>query len=80
MINSVSFLVWNVRGISSRDTQRFLNKLLVDNSIRLLVLIEPMTDVAQLDAICRILHFPYAKSFLEGEIWIFWLDYLSLSF
>ena len=38
-----------------------------------------MSNIAQLDAICQLFHFSYARSFLEGKIWIFWLDILNLS-
>lgn len=80
MINPINLLVWNVRGISRCDTQRYLHKITVNNSVKLLVLIEPLSDVAQLDAICRLFHFSHARSFLEEKIWIFWLDSFALSF
>ena len=57
MINRINMLVWNIRGVSRKDSQRYLNKLCADNFVKLLVLIEPMTDAAQLPLICHMLHF-----------------------
>ena len=76
MISRINILVWNVRGISRKDSQRYLHKLCVDNHIRLLVLIEPMTDASQLPSICRMLHFSKGCSVLEGKMWVLWQDEL----
>ena len=76
MISRINILVWNVRGISRKDSQRYLHKLCVDNHIRLLVLIELMTDASQLLSICRMLHFSKGCSVLEGTMWVLWQDEL----
>ena len=73
MISPLNFLKWHVREISRRDSQCYLFKLCSYHAVRLLVLIEPMTNVAQLDTIQRMLKFSFAQSFLEGKIGCFGL-------
>ena len=79
MISPINMLIWNIRGVSRRDSQQYLRDLCVQNRIRLLVLIEPMTDEAQLDSIRQLFFFDKARVFLEGKIWVFWFNELIIN-
>mgnify|MGYP004716032537 CR=1 FL=1 len=76
MISRINMLVWNIRGVSHKDSQQYLRKLCVDNHVGLLVLIEPMTDAIQLPLICRMQHFSKVFSVLKGKMWVLWKDEL----
>ena len=51
MINPINTIVWNIRGASRRGSLRYLNKLCMVNSVRLLVLLKPMSEVAELEVV-----------------------------
>ncbi|XP_071928061.1 uncharacterized protein [Coffea arabica] len=73
-LRCLNLLVCNIWGVSRKDSRRYLHKLCVDNLVKLLVLIEPMTDAVQLPVICRKPHFPKTCSVLEGKMWVLWKD------
>lgn len=72
MLDPINILVWNIRGASRRDSLRYLRKLCREYSVRLLLLIEPMSELAQLERVRRELHFEHAGSFINGKIWALW--------
>ena len=78
MINPINILGWNIRGTSQAASQRFLHKMCFQNAMWMLVLLEPMTDVVQLDSITRRLRFSSSQAFWDGKIWIFRNENLSI--
>nr|XP_027120329.1 uncharacterized protein LOC113737276 [Coffea arabica] len=48
--------------------------------IRLLVLLEPLSDIPQLEVVRRLLGFDKALGALHNKVWVFWYSELSLSF
>ena len=57
-----------------------MKSLCDQHHVRLLVLLEPMSDVALIHAVRLFLRFDNAQSFLEGKIWVFWFNEMSISF
>lgn len=80
MITAANYLVWNVSGISRRDSQQYLRELCTKNKVRLLILIEPMTGAVHLESIRIFLHFDKSQSFLEGKMCVFWFDDMHFGF
>ena len=78
MINPINLLAWNIKGISRRDSQRYLQHLYRSNNVHLLILLEPMSDVSLLDSIKSLLRFDNAQSFIDGKIWVMWFDEFSI--
>ena len=72
MINPINILCWNIRGASRADSLRYLGKICSDNSVRILALLEPMSEVSQLEIVRRRLKFESAASYVDGKVWIFW--------
>ena len=62
------------------DSLRYLRKIVCDNSIHLVVLLEPMLDVNQLVDVKRFLHFDKATAFVQGKIWFLWEDEVGIEF
>lgn len=79
MLDPLSFVVWNIRGASRADSLRYLGKICFGNSIHLVALLEPMSNIAQMEVVRRRLKFDNASAFLEGKIWIFWPSELRLN-
>ena len=80
MLNPIKLVVWNIRGASRKDSLRYLKKICTHNKIRLLVLLEPMSDSPQLEVVRRFLGFDKAVGALHNKVWVFWFTELSLSF
>lgn len=72
--------MWNIRGASRRDSLRHLSQICAENNVRFLVLIEPMSDVPQLLNVRQELRFDKAETFVDGQIWCFWFNELSVTF
>lgn len=68
MLNPISLLVWNIRGASRSDSLRYLKKLCSENSIQILVLLEPMSDSGHIENVKRRLNFDHVACFVEGKI------------
>lgn len=64
MLDPINFIVWNIRGASRIDSLRYLHKFCRDNHVQLVVLLEPIWQIEQLEAVRRHLHFDRAASFL----------------
>ncbi|XP_071939796.1 uncharacterized protein [Coffea arabica] len=73
-------VVWNIRGASRKDSLRYLHKICKTNKIRLLVLLEPLSDTPQLEVVRRLLGFDSALGALNNKVWVFWYNDMSLSF
>nr|XP_027088507.1 uncharacterized protein LOC113709854 [Coffea arabica] len=73
-------VVWNIRGASRKDSLRYLHKICKANKIRILVLLEPLSDTPQLEVVRRFLGFDRAAVALNNKVWVFWNDELSLCF
>ena len=80
MLNPISFIVWNLRGASRPDSIKYLHKLCVDNKLSLVFLLEPMSEVKQLDMVRRRLKLDHGASFLNGKVWCLWSRVFKLSF
>ncbi|XP_027098924.2 uncharacterized protein [Coffea arabica] len=72
--------VWNIRGASRKDSLRYLNKICKTNKIRLLVLLEPLSESPQLEVVRRFLGFDRALGALNNKVWVLWYNEMSLSF
>lgn len=80
MISPINFLIWNIRGASRRDSQRYLQRLCRDNNVWLLILLDPLLDVSVLGSLKTLLHFEQAQSFINDKIWVLWCTELSIEF
>mgnify|MGYP004719329899 CR=1 FL=1 len=80
MLNPFKIVVWNIRGASRKDSLRYLHKICKANKIRILVLLEPLSDTPQLEVVRRFLGFDRAAVALNNKVWVFWNDELSLCF
>ena len=80
MLSPFKSVVWNIRGASRKDSLRYLNKICKTNKIRLLVLLEPLSDTPQLEVVRRLLGFDSALGALNNKVWVFWYNEMSLSF
>ena len=67
MLNPISFIVWNIRGASHPDSIKYLHKLYLDHRISLIILLEPMSDLRQLEVVRRCLKLDHGASFLNGK-------------
>lgn len=63
MLDLINLLVWNIRGASHVDSLHYSCKLCTDNSVRLLVLLELMSELAQLEVVRRRLNFDHSFNF-----------------
>ncbi|XP_071909704.1 uncharacterized protein [Coffea arabica] len=73
-------VVWNIRGASRRDSLRYLHKICKTNKIRLLVLLEPLSDTPQLEVVRRLLGFDSALGALNNKVWVYWYNDMALNF
>lgn len=80
MLDPINLIVWKIRGASRVDSLRYLHELCHDNHVQLVVLLEPMSQVDQLEVVHRHLHLDHAASFLGGKVWFFWHDNMRLNF
>ena len=55
MISLINFLIWNIRGVSKKDSLRYLKKMKNDFNVKLLVLLEPMLKDGRLAFVKRFL-------------------------
>ena len=80
MLSPLNMLCWNIQGASRTDSIRYVGKLCRDNSVRLLVLLEPMSEVGQMEVVRRRLNFDNAASLIDRKIWLFWDSRFSLTY
>ena len=49
MLDSIKFIVWNIRGASNKESLRHIHFTCRSNNIRLLILLEPLANVSHLE-------------------------------
>ena len=80
MLNPIKFVVWNIRGASRRDSLRYLHNMCKSHKVRLLVLLEPLSDPPQMEVVRRSLGFDKVWGALNNKVWVFWFNEIAVSF
>nr|XP_027101056.1 uncharacterized protein LOC113720378 [Coffea arabica] len=80
MLNPIKFVVWNIRGASRRDSLRYLHNMCKSHKVRLLVLLEPLSDPPQMEVVRRSLGFDKVWGALNNKVWVFWFNEMAVSF
>ena len=80
MLDPINFVVWNIRGASKMDSLRYLKKMKFDFNVKILVLLEPMSNEGHLDFVKRFVGYKSVASFVDGKIWVLWDLALTISF
>lgn len=73
----MNFMFWNLRGIANGSTLSRMHKLVYNNSVCFLAIIEPMIDSSRITGFRLSLGFDNACSNLNGNIWVFWKEPLD---
>ncbi|XP_073283696.1 uncharacterized protein, partial [Primulina huaijiensis] len=66
----MNFLIWNIRGLRSSESQQRLHAFVKEKQIKVLTVLEPMIDLDQ-RFMTRRLGFSRVISNLSGHIWVF---------
>ena len=78
MLNPINLLSWNIKGASRTDSLCYLQKICYDNSVWLLALLEPMSNISQLEVVRHKLNFDHSTRFVDGRL--LWASELQLNF
>ena len=57
MLSPINHLVWNIRGASRMDSLRYLKNMVLDFNVKILVLLEPKSEVGQFEVVQNFLKF-----------------------
>ncbi|KAM7491146.1 hypothetical protein LguiA_034067 [Lonicera macranthoides] len=75
----ISFLIWNLRGISNTPTISRLHKLVKIHKVCLVVFLEPMVEAMQVENFKLKLGFDKALSNVNSKVWVMWKDNIKVS-
>ncbi|XP_047965106.1 uncharacterized protein LOC125209548 [Salvia hispanica] len=67
---SMNFLIWNARGVANANTQSIIKKMVRENKISVLAIIEPLTKPRP-EFFNRVFGLNFKRSNCNGQIWIF---------
>ena len=68
MLGPINFLVWNIQGAAKMDSLQYLKKMKFDFNVKILVLLEPMSDEGRLDLVKQFVGCKSSASFVAGKI------------
>lgn len=72
MFQMINFILWNIRGLSNKPSQRRIKKLCKTYNLPFIAILEPKSKSNKIDDFRRIIKFYGGVSNSNSKIWFFW--------